>query len=77
VIGVFPIVGLQAIQSLIAKLFNWPVPSLKKDYPLSDLDGLNVWYESRLLPDRRYVRSNACSIVNIAAPARVETPIFG
>jgi hypothetical protein len=27
------------------------VPSLKQDYPLSDLDGLNLWYESRLMEE--------------------------
>jgi len=27
------------------------VPSLEQTYPLSDLDGLNIWYESRLLEE--------------------------
>jgi len=49
VIGVFPQIGMKAIQNLIALPLRPLIPSLVRDYPLSDLDGLNVWYESRLL----------------------------
>ena len=49
VIGFFPLVGLQALQKTAAVLLRSVVPSLKNDYPLSDLDGLSVWYEARLL----------------------------
>ena len=49
IIGFFPLVGLQAIQKMAAVALKAVVPSLKNDYPLSDLDGLSVWYESRLL----------------------------
>ncbi|MEA2844040.1 MAG: hypothetical protein QOJ69_1711 [Actinomycetota bacterium] len=48
-IGFFPLVGLQALQKMAAVALRTAVPSLKNDYPLSDLDGLSVWYESRLL----------------------------
>jgi hypothetical protein len=50
-IGIFPQVGLLAIRTAVTralgndKLF----PSLKIEYPLSRLDGLNFWYEARLL----------------------------
>ena len=27
------------------------MPSLEADYPLSQLDGLNIWYEARLLEE--------------------------
>lgn len=50
-IGIFPQVGLQAIQALVNIFLRGLLPGLKKDYPLSDLDGLNVWYESRLLEE--------------------------
>ncbi len=49
IIGFFPLVGLQALQKTAALALKTAVPSLKNDYPLSDLDGLSVWYESRLL----------------------------
>ena len=31
--------------------FQFVVPTLRWKYPLSDLDGLNIWYESRLLEE--------------------------
>lgn len=49
VIGFFPLVGLQAIQKAAALALRMVVPTLRNDYPLSDLDGLSVWYEARLL----------------------------
>lgn len=50
-VGIFPQVGLQALQKLVALPLQPLLPSLRKDYPLSDLDGLNIWYESRLLEE--------------------------
>ena len=49
IIGFFPLVGLQAMQKAAAVALRTVVPSLRNDYPLSDLDGLSVWYEARLL----------------------------
>lgn len=51
VIGVFPYVGWQALQALIRLPFQFVVPALRRKHPLSDLDGLNIWYESRLLEE--------------------------
>jgi hypothetical protein len=48
-VGFFPLVGLQALQKASALALRTLVPSLRNDYPLSDLDGLSVWYEARLL----------------------------
>lgn len=50
-IGVFPHVGWQALQALIKLPLKLVLPSLSQQYPLSDLDGLNIWYESRLLEE--------------------------
>lgn len=49
VIGFFPLVGLQALQKAAALALRMVLPTLRNDYPLSDLDGLSVWYEARLL----------------------------
>jgi hypothetical protein len=52
VVGLFPIVGLQALQRLVAVVLRSSLlPTLQSDYPLSDLHGLNVWYEARLLEE--------------------------
>lgn len=50
-VGVFPHIGWKVIVSLIKLPVKIVVPSLQQDYPLSDLDGLNIWYESRLLEE--------------------------
>jgi hypothetical protein len=47
-IGFFPLIGLQVIQGLVSKTFGLIVPSLRSDYPLDQLDGFDIWYESRL-----------------------------
>lgn len=51
-IGIFPQIGIDLLWELIksfgvAKLR----PSMTSDYPLSELDGLNVFYESRMLEE--------------------------
>jgi hypothetical protein len=48
VLGVFPRVGWQVIQTTVKRAFSLVVPSLQTQLPLSDLDGLTVWHEARL-----------------------------
>jgi len=50
-IGVFPTVGWQALQLLVKRPLGIIVPTLRSEHPLSKLDGLNIWYESRLLEE--------------------------
>lgn len=50
-IGLFPIVGLRAINSVAARLLHTFVPTMENNYPLSDLDGMTIWYEARLLEE--------------------------
>src|SRR5215471_14789918 len=47
VIGVFPRVGWQVIQSGLKRVGSVIVPSLETQLPLRDLDGLTVWHEAR------------------------------
>jgi len=48
-IGVFPTVGWQLMRQALLRIPGLFIPSLEPTYKLTDLDGLNVWYESRLL----------------------------
>lgn len=48
VIGVFPKVVWQIVQSIFARMFQIVLPSLEAKIPLSELDGLTVWHEARL-----------------------------
>jgi len=50
-VGVFPVMGLRAINSLAARALRTFVPSVENPYPLSDLDGMTIWYEARLLEE--------------------------
>ncbi len=51
VIGVFPYIGWQILLALIKVPFKLLIPKLREQFPLNDLDGLNIWYESRLMEE--------------------------
>ncbi len=51
VIGFFPLVGMQALQRFTAAVLRSVVPSGTPAYPLNQIDGLSIWYESRLLEE--------------------------
>src|SRR5664279_2413675 len=48
VVGFFPLAGLQALQRVAAKVLRVVLPQIAPEYPLEQLDGLNIWYEARL-----------------------------
>jgi hypothetical protein len=50
-IGFFPLVATQVLLRAVSAPLRVAMPSLKSDYPLSQLDGLNIWYEARLLEE--------------------------
>jgi hypothetical protein len=50
-VGFFPVIALQALQRAAAATLRVFVPQLTPDYPLNQLDGLNVWYEARLVEE--------------------------
>jgi hypothetical protein len=70
---VFPDVGWKALQTLVKLPLRWLVPSLRQPYPLSDLDGLNVWYEARLLEEGIEDMQNlaTCNLVDVMLNTRV------
>jgi hypothetical protein len=51
VIGFFPIAGLALINRVAARVLGRLVHPLTPPYPLDQLDGLNLWYEVRLLEE--------------------------
>jgi hypothetical protein len=50
-IGVFPQIGIQLLKAGTGKLLSQAVPSMSVRFPLSDLDGLTVWDQARLLEE--------------------------
>jgi hypothetical protein len=73
VIGVFPDVGWKALQTLVKLPLRGLVRSLRQTYPLSDLDGLNVWYEARLLEEGIEDMQNlaTCNLVDVMLNTRI------
>jgi hypothetical protein len=47
-IGFFPMSAVQVLRVAAAKILSM-IPDLGSDYPLSELDGMNIWYEARLM----------------------------
>jgi hypothetical protein len=74
-IGVFPNVGLKALQTLLTVPLRPLIPSLERDYPLSDLDGLNVWYESRLLEEGIEDMQNLATANVVDVMLRTKVPV--
>jgi hypothetical protein len=50
-VGIFPLSSLQAMRRLASSWLRTVIPSMRPPYKLSDLDGMSVWYESRLLEE--------------------------
>ncbi len=48
VIGFFPQAGLQLLIDSSQRVMGLILPTLRTTHPLSEIDGLNIWYETRL-----------------------------
>jgi hypothetical protein len=75
VVGLFPLVGLQALNRIVAVVLRSAVPSLRSSYPLSDLDGLNVWYEARLLEEGIEDMQNLVSANTVEVLLHTRVPV--
>ena len=51
VVGSFPLVGQEWLSQVAASALRNQVPSVASRHPLSDIDGMNVWYQARLLEE--------------------------
>jgi hypothetical protein len=50
-IGIFPLIGVQLLKAGVHVVFKRAVPALSVKHPLSDLDGLTIWDQARLLEE--------------------------
>jgi hypothetical protein len=75
VVGMFPLVGLQALNRVVAVVLRSALPSLRSAYPLSDLDGLNVWYEARLLEEGIEDMQNLVSANTVEVLLHTRVPV--
>ncbi|MDQ3569038.1 MAG: hypothetical protein M3396_00125 [Actinomycetota bacterium] len=74
-VGFFPQVGLQALQAALAKPLGKLIPSIKANYPLSELEGLNIWYEARLAEEGIEDMQNLASANMVDLLLRSRAPI--
>jgi hypothetical protein len=74
-IGFFPQVGLQALQAAVARPLGGLIPSIRSKYPLSELDGLNIWYEARLSEEGIEDMQNLVSASLVDLMLRSRAPI--
>ena len=72
-IGFFPRAGFTWLRTLLPSRLKASVPQLESDYPLNHLEGLNVWYESRLIEEGIESIQNLCSanLVDLLLKTRI------
>ncbi|HEY2999076.1 MAG TPA: hypothetical protein VGJ43_10925 [Acidimicrobiales bacterium] len=51
VVGIFPTIALQALERAAEQLLGVVVQQSTADYPLSQIDGLDLWYQARLVEE--------------------------
>jgi hypothetical protein len=76
-IGFLPIAGLQALTKLVSAGLRQAthLPALTNDYPLGDLDGLNIWYEARLLEEGIEDMQNLATANLVDVMVRTRVPV--
>jgi hypothetical protein len=50
-VGIFPEIALQVISLIIKRMLAFPLPNFRQGNPLSQIDGITVWVEARLLEE--------------------------
>jgi hypothetical protein len=72
-IGFFPRAGFTWMRAILPGGLKSAVPQLESDYPLRELEGLNIWYESRLIEEGIESMQNLCSanLVDLLLKTRI------
>ncbi|HKE72012.1 MAG TPA: hypothetical protein VKB57_00245, partial [Acidimicrobiales bacterium] len=73
VVGIFPAVALQALKRNAQALLGVRVRSATADYPLDQIDGLDLWYQDRLMEEGIEDMQNlaTASLVDVMLHCRV------
>jgi hypothetical protein len=74
-IGIFPQIGVQVLKAGLTRAFGGLVPTMRSDYPLSDLDGLSIWDQARLLEEGIEDMQNLVSANLVDVMLRSRVPI--
>jgi hypothetical protein len=74
-VGFFPRAGFTWLRAMLPSKLQAAIPQLESDYPLRRLEGLNVWYESRLIEEGIESMQNLCSASLVDLMLKTRIPI--
>ena len=74
-IGFFPRAGFTWLRLMTPKRLRAKLPTIESDYPLDRLEGLNVWYEARLLEEGIESMQHLCTTSLVDLMLRTRAPI--
>jgi hypothetical protein len=74
-IGFFPRAGFTWLRLMVPDGLRALLPTLESDYPLDRLEGLNVWYEARLLEEGIESMQHLCSANLVDLMLRTRAPV--
>lgn len=75
-IGFFPKAGFTWLRAMLPSRFQAALPQLESDYPLRNLEGLNIWYESRLIEEGIESMQNLCTASLVDVMLKTRLPIM-
>lgn len=74
-VGFFPRAGFTWLRAMLPRKLQAAIPQLESDYPLRHLEGLNIWYESRLIEEGIESLQNLCSASLVDLMLKTRIPI--
>lgn len=75
-VGFFPRSGFTWLRSMLPARLQAAIPQLESDYPLRDLEGLNIWYEARLIEEGVESMQNLCSASLVDLMLKTRLPVM-
>jgi hypothetical protein len=75
-VGFFPRAGFTWLRAMLPSKLQAAIPQLESDYPLRHLEGLNIWYESRLIEEGIESMQNLCSASLVDLMLKTRIPIM-
>ena len=74
-VGFFPRAGFTWLRAMLPRKLQSAMPQLESDYPVHHLEGLNIWYESRLIEEGIESLQNLCSASLVDLMLKTRIPI--
>jgi hypothetical protein len=75
-VGFFPRAGFTWLRAMLPERLQNAIPQLESDYPLRYLEGLSIWYESRLIEEGIESMQNLCSASLVDLMLKTRIPVM-